>query len=61
MVFFIWLPVTVSKNNEPPRKRSIILTSEEKSRLVAYFNVLIDMDREIDKDATNETQENRVS
>ena len=52
---FSWLPGAVSKYNQPSRKVPIVLNDEEKTRLVAYMNVLIGMERSIDQDATNET------
>jgi len=46
----------VSNPTPPVDKKDIQLTEEEKRRLVAYMNVLIEMDRTTDKNATNETQ-----
>ena len=49
--------MTVSNLNPPVRKqRNPKLTDEEKGRLVKYMNTLIEMDRTIDKNPTNQTQ-----
>lgn len=56
LVFFIWLPTAVSNLNPPVhRVKNPKLNDEEKKRLVSYFNTLIEMDRQTDGNATNET------
>lgn len=51
-----WLPTAVSNLNSPVHKvKNPELNDEEKKRLIAYMNVLIEMDRVTDKIATNET------
>jgi len=46
----------VSNPTPPVEKKDIQLNEEEKKRLVSYMNVLIEMDRATDKNATNETR-----
>ena len=57
LALFFWLPTAVSNLNPPVRMvKNPKLTDEEKQRLVSYFNALIEMDRQTDTNATNETQ-----
>jgi len=46
-VFISWLPEAVSKSGYTPTcKVSLVLSEEEKRRLIAYFNTLIEMENQ---------------
>jgi hypothetical protein len=55
------VPGTISKSEIVLTNSTPILTLDEKLRLVAYVNILIEMGTYIDKNATYETLGDRIN